>query len=557
MNGTKRPADPPQRSVSAASPSSSLPAPASSSAAGLQRGVGARPINTSSLTVYDSRTSQPHSAGIVGLGQPGLARSSSGTALSSLSLRVAPTSASPVSGSAAAAYALSAGLDASPSSSPLPHYSQTVNSVPSSAFSASLVPPPFDDSEGDVPAVVDCYENQRYYPVIGWSSRLLPTDRPAWSNEDGAQARQFTDYKCPIGWSWAEDWQIEKGGGSVDADGWQYASEFTKDWKGEPVRSGRHLVRRRRWVRRRQPNRGSAGTAGGASQQPQQQQQRAGSHLTIASASSPALLSSNSLTVGAAARGRQPLSTSSLTVQSRAAAPVSAITRMQSSPSTLSSLYSSGPGGERRSKRISAVVKVVEYQRYYPILGWKEQLLPTDNRHPWEDSTGARSEHRDSVQANPRPTGKRTSTGIAAGAGGGGGAPSPKKAEGAGGVDKEAGSAAAAGGTEAGDAAGGDAAAEEEGWQWLGEWRADITPSTDRDGWLYAVDFPHARWTGRKAVEHFIRKRVWVREKERDAPKRNGKQLLQQLFSKLERWEKDVQEEERQPDLIALKAATW
>jgi hypothetical protein len=231
---------------------------------------------------------------------------------------------------------------------------------------------------------------------------------------------------------------------------------------------------------------------------------------------------------------------------------------MQSSPSTLSSLYSSGPSGERRPKRISAVVKVVEYQRYYPIVGWKEQLLPTDNRHPWEDSTGARSEHKDSVPANPKPANKRSSPGAAAAAGGagGGGARSPKAAEAAGAADKEAAAASAAGGREQ-ETAGGEAAAEDEGWQWLGEWRADITPSTDREGWLYAVDFPHARWTGRKAVEHFIRKRVWVREKERDAPKRNGKQLLQLLFAKLERWEKDVQEEERQPDLIALKAATW
>ena len=471
----------------------------------------------------------------MGLSTPGLNRSSSGSTLSSLSVRVIPSS--PASGSAAAAYALSAGLDSSPASSSPRLHSLTVSSLPSS----SAPPPPFDDPDGDIPSIVECYENQRYYPVAGWSARLLPTDRPAWSNDEGTQARQFTDFKCPIGWQWTSEWTIERGAGG-DGEGWSYAVEFTREWKGEAVKGGKHLVRRRRWVRKRQAN-----NRGGSAPRP------TSNTLSVGGGTGPAITQpNNSLTVGSRPT-RPPVASNSLTVQGggRAPAPpppVSLITRLGSSASPLSSLYA--PSGDTVARKVVMLVKVVEYQRYYPIVGWKDQLLPTDPKPSWEDTQGRRREGKESIDANEkrRPTPQTTprtsggsrgslSLGGSPGKGSTGGKGREGEGESVGGVKEE----------EVG----------EERWEWLGEWKVDVTPSTDKDGWLYAVDFNHARWGHRKGVEHFIRKRVWVREKARPEKAKDINKVVADLMWKLERWENDIDREAKHADLIDLAAATW
>ena len=153
------------------------------------------------------------------------------------------------------------------------------------------------------------------------------------------------------------------------------------------------------------------------------------------------------------------------------------------------------------------LVKVVEYQRYYPIVGWKDQLLPTDPKPSWEDTQGRRREGKDSIDANERR--RRTPQATPRTSGGSRGSLSLGLSPGKGSKGRE-------GGGGEGEMEGrGKEEVGEERWEWLGEWKVDVTPSTDRDGWLYAVDFAHAKWGAKKGVEHFIRKRVWVREKVR------------------------------------------
>jgi len=513
--------------------------PSSRPSLGAGASASPRPINTSLLSMYDSRSSQPHSAGVVG-NKTTMNRSSSGTSLSTLTVQLTP-SASPVSGSAAAAYALSAGLDASPaSSSPLLGHSHTVSSYPQSASSA--VASPFDDVDGDIPTLVECYENQRYYPVVGWSSRLLPTDRPSWSNDEGTQAKQFTDFKCPPGWSWVSDWRIDKGSGSggsdggSDGEGWSYAVEFAREWKGEAARGTRNLVRRRRWVRKRQGNSKSV-----------EQQRRSNQQLMPSTASN---MAANSLTVGSSARSggmggggglRAPLPINSNSLTFNKAPVSSAITRAAVT-TPLSSLYSMGPAmpTEKKRRTVTALVKVVEYQRWYPIGGWKDQLLPTDGKPLWEDmkSKPALPKDRISPNPNPRSNNKRQSSSTT--------------------TTQSNSDLNTSVGSDVNTSASAQSEDEEEPqWQWLGEWVADVTPSTDKDGWLYAIDFRNARWVGRKGIEHCVRKRVWVREKEKEEKKRDGRKVVEELLSKLERWERDVAEEEQNEDLVKLKSAAW
>ena len=525
----------------------SLTVQPSSSRPSLGAGASAspRPINTSLLSMYDSRSAQPHSAGVV-INKTSMNRSSSGTSLSTLTLQVTP-SASPVSGSAAAAYALSAGLDASPaSSSPLPGHSHTVSSYPQSGSSALVSP--FDDVDGDIPTLVECYENQRYYPVVGWSSRLLPTDRPNWSNDEGTQAKQFTDFKCPPGWSWVSDWRIDKGAGSgadgsgdKDGEGWSYTVEFTREWKGEAARGSRNLVRRRRWVRKRQANTKTV-----------EQQRRSNQQLMPTTASN---LAANSLTVGSSARSGTaggglraplPINSNSLTFNK---APVSSAITRAAVTAPLSSLYSMGPAmaTEKKRRTISAIVKVVEYQRWYPIGGWKDQLLPTDGKPLWEDMKARPTLPKDRILANPKPRIKRQSSTTLS--------TQPTTSNSA--ATSELNSSTSELNTSTTSTTSAADEEDEPQWQWLGEWQADVTPSTDKDGWLYAIDFRNARWVGRKGIEHCVRKRVWVREKEKEEKRRDGRKVVEELFGKLERWERDVAEEEQNEDLIKLGSAAW
>jgi hypothetical protein len=102
----------------------------------------------------------------------------------------------------------------------------------------------------------EVYENQRK-PVLGSafsSQHLVKVERPAWSDEKG-RPRVKRSVQLPRGWSWLDDeWVVDMRGGSVDADGWQYAFNWPRKFsvasEYHDTPNGR-FVRRRRWIRRR------------------------------------------------------------------------------------------------------------------------------------------------------------------------------------------------------------------------------------------------------------------------------------------------------------------
>ena len=54
-------------------------------------------------------------------------------------------------------------------------------------------------------AIYRVYENQRFFPIIGWSRKLLPTDRSQYSNVDGSKSLRMEEFVLPNGWKWC-DW---------------------------------------------------------------------------------------------------------------------------------------------------------------------------------------------------------------------------------------------------------------------------------------------------------------------------------------------------------------
>jgi hypothetical protein len=99
------------------------------------------------------------------------------------------------------------------------------------------------------------YENQRWYPPGRWSTELLPTERPSWSNEEGTEERDFNSVKLPDEtWQWVGQWIIQQttnGAGESDADpdGWMYG--LTLNATNKPDKKWNSTVRRRKWARRR------------------------------------------------------------------------------------------------------------------------------------------------------------------------------------------------------------------------------------------------------------------------------------------------------------------
>ena len=56
---------------------------------------------------------------------------------------------------------------------------------------------------------VTTYENERWSPIVGFSSNLLPTDRPHFSNESGSQSLPKDSFYLPSpNWNWEGHWTI-------------------------------------------------------------------------------------------------------------------------------------------------------------------------------------------------------------------------------------------------------------------------------------------------------------------------------------------------------------
>ncbi|CAH1183527.1 unnamed protein product [Phaedon cochleariae] len=104
----------------------------------------------------------------------------------------------------------------------------------------------------DVPirVVEESYENERWLPIEGFSSRLLPTDRFHFSNAEGTEDRSIDKIRLPsMAWQWDGEWRKELtlNGQPLDHDGWTYAVDFPATY--HPKKQWKSCVRRRCWVR--------------------------------------------------------------------------------------------------------------------------------------------------------------------------------------------------------------------------------------------------------------------------------------------------------------------
>ena len=96
------------------------------------------------------------------------------------------------------------------------------------------------------------YENERWNPMDGFCSNLLPTDRPRFSNVDGTQERNKENIHLPtMAWVWDDDWHIERlfNGAQLQMSGWTYAVDFPAEYRES--KGFTSCVRRRKWIRNR------------------------------------------------------------------------------------------------------------------------------------------------------------------------------------------------------------------------------------------------------------------------------------------------------------------
>lgn len=269
-----------------------------------------------------------------------------------------------------------------------------------------------DENSNDIPTQCTCWENQRYYPIVGWSAKLLLTDRPSWSNESGSLSLTFTDFSLPPGWQWRDDqWLIDRNTPSIvcDSEGWQYAVEFSTHrsvWDAH--KDLKHIVRRRRWLRRRY---NTAQNAASSHSNESSQQHSALDHSRlrtklVASGSGRA----HQLMLSPAAmqqQQQQQISTPTLQQSNSARnktqhhllqpnSPGAALYNRQST-----SRHSPGGGAQPAPPPVVEHVTLWQYERYYPLVKWSDSLLPTDRVKPWSDAQFKRSVHKDMLRPGP------------------------------------------------------------------------------------------------------------------------------------------------------------
>ena len=95
-----------------------------------------------------------------------------------------------------------------------------------------------------------CYENERWNPMTGFGDKLLPTDRPHFSDVTGTQEREREMVEVPgLAWVWDDDWHIDTllNGAQLEMGGWTYAVDFPAEY--QPKKGFTSCVRRRRWIR--------------------------------------------------------------------------------------------------------------------------------------------------------------------------------------------------------------------------------------------------------------------------------------------------------------------
>ena len=100
-----------------------------------------------------------------------------------------------------------------------------------------------------LPVTEECFENQRFL-MYKWGPRMLPTDRPIWSDRLGTANAPITRDSIVLpssDWRWDGPWQVTTSD-ETDSDGWQYHLDFPRgsDFGWSRQRGPAHFVRRRR-----------------------------------------------------------------------------------------------------------------------------------------------------------------------------------------------------------------------------------------------------------------------------------------------------------------------
>ncbi|KAL9983693.1 hypothetical protein ACROYT_G005909 [Oculina patagonica] len=103
----------------------------------------------------------------------------------------------------------------------------------------------FDRDSGHKTFLEDVFQNEaRMIPGGNWGQASAP-----WTNVHGDKVDEKDKIKCPEGWEWTSDWQVDDNR-AVDDEGWEYAVDMSYGVYGA-IQKAYHLVRRKRWVRER------------------------------------------------------------------------------------------------------------------------------------------------------------------------------------------------------------------------------------------------------------------------------------------------------------------
>jgi hypothetical protein len=76
----------------------------------------------------------------------------------------------------------------------------------------------------------EVWENQRLYPIIGWSSRMLLSDPPAWSDYTGGREKKKDSVLLPTGFVWMSEWEIQSSASVrelIEEDGMGFMENLT------------------------------------------------------------------------------------------------------------------------------------------------------------------------------------------------------------------------------------------------------------------------------------------------------------------------------------------
>ncbi|TPX33078.1 hypothetical protein SmJEL517_g03903 [Synchytrium microbalum] len=99
-------------------------------------------------------------------------------------------------------------------------------------------------------AVVEIYQNERWWAGLGYIPHLLHSERTAWSDETGSMGMPSTEeYVLPSEeWEWDdEEWGVDRTWNEVDENGWCYSDH---SWTSPRKTAGlASFTRRRLWTR--------------------------------------------------------------------------------------------------------------------------------------------------------------------------------------------------------------------------------------------------------------------------------------------------------------------